>query len=396
MKKINFYSRRKFVTDVSSAAIGTLFVSPILSLGKSNATGQTPLFNDLKHVVVAGKEGRFLAWPANNGMWTWDEGYEILIGYTDGPWVEQEGHNIGHPQLTKLGRSVDGGLTWTSESPKNFIGYEGKPVPSPGNFKFDHRGFALRVAATGYHGTDDPTGRFFVSFSRGKTWQGPYRFNGLNNDPNLKGMQITARTSYLISGSDTCQIVMTARNPNLEHANRRDKPFVAETNDGGKSFQFISWVVPWSDPYRAAMPSSVRIHNGKIVVATRRRNPRDIEPQCWVDCYVSSDNGRSWSFLSKVGLTGVHNGNPPGLTLLRDGRLACAYGNRSTRQILVRLSENEGATWGKEYVIRDKPLNHDIGYPQITQNGRGEIVAVYYLATEDTPHSHIETAIWSP
>jgi hypothetical protein len=396
MNKNQSYNRRKFVKYVSSAAVGTLFFRPLMGMDKCISTGQTSLINELKHVVVAGKHGRFYAWPANNGMWTWDEGKEILIGYTDGPLLEQRGHNIGHPQLTKLARSKDGGKTWTSESPDNFVGDRSNPAPSPGNFTFDHRGFALRVAAAGYHGTDDPTGRFFVSYSRGKSWQGPFRFNDLNDDPNLEGMQITARTSYLVSDSDTCQLFMTARDPRLEDANRLDKPFVAETKDGGKTFQFVSWIVPWSDPYRAVMPSTVRTSNGKIVVATRRRNPQDIEQQCWIDCYVSSDKGRNWSYLSNVGLTGVFNGNPPGLTLLGDGRLACVYGNRSTRQMIVRFSDDEGESWSREYVIRDKPLNHDIGYPQITQNADGKIVAVYYLATDEFPHSHIEAAIWLP
>ena len=390
------YSRRKFVRDVYSAAMGSLFVSPFMGLGKINAAGQTPLFNDLEHVVVAGEDGRFFAWPANNGMWTWEGGKEILIGFTDGPWIEQDGHNIGQPQLSRLARSINGGKTWASESPENFVGSGIEQVPSPGGFQFDHKGFTLRVAAAGYHGTDDPTGRFFVSYSRGKSWQGPYRFNDLHDDQNLEGMQITARTSYLVSDSDTCQLFMTARDPRLEYANRLDKPFVAETKDGGKTFQFVSWIVPWSDPYRAAMPSTVRTSNGKIVVATRRRNPRDIEQQCWVDCYASSDEGRNWSYLSNVGLTGVFNGNPPGLTLLGDGRLACVYGNRSTRQIVVRFSDDEGESWSREYVIREKPLNHDIGYPQITQNADGKIVAVYYLATDQSPHSHIEAAIWLP
>ncbi len=135
------------------------------------------------------------------------------------------------------------------------------------------------------------------------------------------GMQITVRTSYLVTGSDNCQLFMTARDLGLEHASRLDKPIVAEAIDEGNTFQFVSWVVPWSEPYRAAMPSSVRTRNGKFVVATRRRNPRNIEQQCWVDCHVSSDTGRSWSYVSNVGLTGVYNENPSGLTLLSDDRL---------------------------------------------------------------------------
>ncbi|MEX0685145.1 MAG: sialidase family protein [Balneolales bacterium] len=397
MKNTNHYSRRKFLSHTGSAAIGTLFISPLASLtnGCSQSSHDLSHLSGLQHVVVAGKKGRFYAWPANNGMWKWDNGKEILVGHTDGPWVEQEGHNIGHPQLSKLARSTDGGLTWGSEDPDNYVGEDGDPVPSPGNIDFNHRGFALRVAARGYHGTDDPIGRFFISYDRGKTWEGSYRFNELHKDPELEGLEITARTNYMVTGPESCRIFMTARNPELEFASRLDKPFVVETTDGGKSFQFISWVVPWTDQYRAVMPSTVRTRNGNLVLAARRRNPR-VDQSNWIDSFVSSDEGRSWSFLSKVGETGVNNGNPPGLTALRDGRLVCIYGNRSVRQILVRYSADEGKNWGGEIVVRENPLNYDIGYPQITQNAEGKIVAMYYIATEERPHSHIAASIWTP
>lgn len=97
-----------------------------------------------------------------------------------------------------------------------------------------------------------------------------------------------------------------------------------------------------------------------------------------------------------MGETGVHNGNPPGLAVLKDGRLACSYANRSTQQMLVRFSDDEGKTWGEEMVLRHNPLSYDIGYPQLVQNADGKMVAIYYLATEEHPHSYIEVSLWTP
>ncbi len=165
MKKIKSNSRRNFFKDVCSVVLGSLILHPLIGFNGKRALNNSMSFNDLRHVVVSKKEGRFFAWPANNSMWTWDEGNEILIGYTDSPWVEHEGHFIGHPQLTMLARSIDGGASWTNEYPDIFADNGGDPVSSLGNFPFDHDGFALRVAATGYHATDDPVGRFFVSFN---------------------------------------------------------------------------------------------------------------------------------------------------------------------------------------------------------------------------------------
>jgi hypothetical protein len=338
-------------TVITGVIISVLFISTMTSCGVST---DDPA---LEHVVVASAEGRYFGWPANNGLWSWDNGRELLVGHTDGPHDEEGGfHSIGHPQLTKLARSLDGGKTWTSEDPDNFVGKDGEPQPSPGNINFGHPDFALRVSATGYHGNEDPVGRFFISYDRGKTWSGSYLFNELHDAEELEGMQITSRTSYIVTGANSAQIIMTARNPELQYASRRDKPFVAETTDGGKTFKFISWVVPWTDDCnRAAMPSTVRTRDGKIIVAVRVRNPRDEDIPCWIDTYFSEDNGRTWSFLSKVGETGLHNGNPPGLALLADGRLACSYANRDLRQMLVRFSSDDGATWGEEIVIRDNP-----------------------------------------
>ena len=395
MKRKSDLGRREFITNTGTIIAGTVVAAPFIYMRSSMAAEISKSESD--HIVVASEQGRFFGWPANNGLWSWDNSREILVGYTDGPFVEQGGHNIGQPELTKLARSLDGGKTWVSEDPDNFVGKDDEPATSPGNINFGHSDFALRVAATGYHGTNDPAGRFFFSYDRGKTWEGSYRFNGLQGIRELQGLRITSRTSYLVTGTNSAQIIMTAFNPKLQDGNRRDKPFVAETTDGGKNFKFISWVVPWSgQDNRAAMPSTVRTKDGNIIVAVRCRNPRDSGQPCWVDSYISKDNGRSWSFLSWVGDTGLHNGNPPGLAILRDGRLACCYANRTLRQILVRISSDQGTTWGEPIVIRDNPYTSDIGYPQMVQNSDGNLVALYYIAREERPHSYIEATIIKP
>lgn len=393
MKNNKGLSRRSFLSSTGGMVAGTVLSVPFISV-KSAHAATSMSESELDHVVVASQKARFFGWPANNGLWSWDNGREILVGYTDGPFLEQSGHNIGQPQLTKLARSRDSGETWVSEDAANFVGKDGDPSTSPGNINFGHPDFALRVAATGYHGTNDPVGRYFFSYDRGKTWEGSYRFTGLQGIRELQGLQITSRTSYLVTGANSAQIFMTARNPKLPGGSRRDKPFVAETTDGGKTFRFISWVVPWSGKdNRAAMPSTVRTKDGKIIVAVRCRNPRDSWRPCWIDSYISEDNGRSWSFLSWIGDTGLHNGNPPGLAILRNGRIACCYANRTHRQMLVRFSSDNGANWEQPVVIRDNPYTSDIGYPQMIQNADGNLVALYYLAREERPHSYIQATI---
>ncbi|MBA7591996.1 hypothetical protein ES708_34167 [subsurface metagenome] len=166
----------------------------------------------------------------------------------------------------------------------------------------------------------------------------------------------------------------------------REETFLARTTDGGKTFTFISWIVPWSDPYRSVMPAPVRISQTKFVVAVRRKS----ELNNWIDCYESTNNGKSWSFLSKVAYTedaNKYNGNPPALIQLQDYRLCCVFGNRSTRQLRVKYSEDEGKSWSAEQILRSdfhSASGHpDLGYPRLFQRLDGKLVTAYFWCTEN-------------
>jgi len=350
-------------------------------------------------VTVAAEPGRFLAWPANGGLWRWSDGREILVGFLEGPWLDKaDGHKVGSPQEQRLARSLDGGLSWSVETPEPFVGREGPLQDLPRPIRLASPDLALRVVADGRNRPDERLGRFFVSMDRGHSWQGPFRFNGLERAPQLRGLVLSSRTSVRITGPDSAQLLLSARDPRLGRlSNRLDKTFVAETRDGGRSWRFVSWVVPWSDPYRAVMPSLVELGGGRLVVALRRRDPRaEPERPSWIDAYGSDDDGRSWRLLSRVAETGVHNGNPPALARLPDGRLACVYADRSQQAMLLRLSGDQGRSWEPPLLIRANPFHQDMGYPQLTVNQRGELVAIYYLATAERPHSHLEAAILRP
>jgi hypothetical protein len=261
---------------------------------------------------------------------------------------------------------------------------------------FAGSGFAMRVVGTGYHGTDEPRGAFYLSSDRGCTWHGPYRFVGLAAHDALLGIEMTPRTDYLVSGPSECTVLLSARRSDAWGS---DRVFCARTTDGGRSFRFLSWVVPPSDPYRAVMPSTVRgCHPATWISGVRRRDMGS--NQGWIDAYGSTDAGATWSYLVRVGETGGWNGNPPALARLRDGRLCCVYGNRSRRQMLGCLSADEGHTWGRAWVLRDDFQSiddePDLGYPRLTQRADGRLVVLYYWATEVHPQQHIAVTLWQP
>ncbi len=369
------------------------------------AQGRQP--SQLEHSIVAHRPGRFAGWPANNGVWLW-HGNEILVGFSDGAYVEQSGHNIeGKSDNTAsirslLSRSRDGGKTWQVEEPVGFVSFDavGQPLSQP--LRFDHPDLAMRVAGIGYHGVRTPAGAFYVSTDRGKAWTGPHAFGGLTDVPDLKGMDITGRTSYLVTGKSSSLFFLSARPVKVERgAVGGDKPFCAETSDGGKSFRFISWIVPRTDPFRAVMPSVVRRKDGSLVAALRRRNLSDNSVPCWVDCYGSNDNARAWHFLGRVAETGKENGNPPALVAMRDGRLCCVYGDRTQALLLGRYSNDGGATWGDTFTLRsdfkaDTFGDNDLGYPRLVQLRDSTLVAMYYWSTAQIPQQHIAATRWKP
>ena len=256
----------------------------------------------------------------------------------------------------------------------------------------------MRVEGNGYHGNEGA--QWFYSNNRGLAWNGPFHFGDLLCHPELAGKEFSARTAYSVINSGELHLFLTVRERPSRDALRvalREKTFLAHTADGGGRFTFVSWVVPWDDPCRAAMPAPARISPSKTVVAVRRKSATNN----WIDCYHTTDNGRSWSFLSKVDDTEVgnqHNGNPPGLILMADGRLCCVYGNRSDECIVARFSEDEGQSWGERQVIREgfQSLNGypDLGYTRLFQRPDGKCVAIYFWCSPDRPQTHIEATIF--
>lgn len=359
-----------------------------------------------EHVIVAYDKTKWCAVPANNGgngpIWQW--GNELLTGYTCGEaQFIKDGHQVDYvnPHISYLAGSNDGGETWETWRPENYQGNAGfraeDAVALPEGIDFMSPGFVMRVEGNGYHGNYGH--QWFYSLDKGVSWKGPYTFGNLLEHPQLAGKEFTGRTAYLVNSSSECFLFMSVRDSKGKGlaVSVLDKVFLAKTTDGGVSFNFISWVVPPADPYRAVMPAPVRISQDRLIAAVRRRNKEDV---CWIDCYRSPDNGETWDFLSRVGDTGGSNGNPPAMIRMADGRICCVYGNRNCRIMLARYSEDEGKTWGMEQVLRDnfQSINGfaDLGYPRLFQRPDGRLVAVYFWCSPEKTETHIEATIFTP
>jgi hypothetical protein len=161
------------------------------------------------------------------------------------------------------------------------------------------------------------------------------------------------------------------------------------TRDGGKTWDFVSFIgaEPESNDY-AIMPSSVRLSNNAILTAIRHRN--------FIDAYRSDDTGKTWRFLN-VPVPDTGGGNPPSLVRLKDGRLAITYGYRSAPfGIRARLSNDNGASWSEEIVLRSDGGAWDLGYTRTVQREDLKMVTVYYFNEAKDKERYIGATIWDP
>ncbi len=336
------------------------------------------------NVIVFREEGRFAGWPANNGIWNW--GQEIVVGFNLGYHLDKEsGHTIdgNRPQVPRLARSLDGGMTWKMEVP-SFLNSEDKERPltdCPGGIDFTQSNFAMMIrmqkGSNGYS-------YFYWSHDRCKTWQGPYQLPKFDR----KGM--ISRTDYIIDGPHSMTACLTA--PKADGV--EGWPLCVRTNDGGKTWEQQSWIGKEPDPGGyAIMPTTVRLSPNELFTYIRCRSSGKETRKWWIEPYRSLDNGLSWSLEKDNTIDNA--GNPAHMVKLKDGRLALTYGFRHAPYgIRARLSEDKGKTWSSEIILRDDGGNWDLGYPRTIQRDDGKMVTIYYFNDAQSKYRYIAATIW--
>ena len=382
-----------------------LLIILFLNLNSSGRLLAQPNQEEITHIKIYYEKNMYGGWPANNGIWIW--GNEILVGFSKGFYKDlgPERHNMDRekPELHLLARSIDGGENWTVEDP----GKTGGMVPS-GIFmavprtdlpqqksrefteaiNFAHPDFALTART---NDTNSGQSRFWYSYGRGHTWIGPFDL------PNFGASGTAARTDYIIDNENECTMFITVSKKN----GREGVPVCIRTTNGGKSWSKVSEIGSEPAGY-SIMPASVRISKNEILVLVRTR----LQNKSWIEGYLSKDNGQTWTQLNNpVEDTGV--GNPPALVKMMDGRICLIYGYRAdensilaktkTSDIRAKISNDNGITWSRDYILRNDGSGQDIGYPRVVQRPDGKIVAIYYFMDKNTgPERYISATIWDP
>lgn len=336
--------------------------------------------------IVFRENGRFGGWPANNGIWNW--GNEIVVGFTLGYHKDNpNGHTIdgNQPQVPRLARSLDGGRTWKIELP-SYLSKDGKeetPQPCSESIDFKHPDFAMQFRMKGSnHGYS----HFYWSNDRCKTWHGPYSLPTFNR----KG--IFARTDYEVLGQHEMIAYLTA----AKEDGNEGWPFAAHTKDGGKTWQFQSWIgtQPGKGGY-SIMPSTVRLSANELLSFIRRRADSDQTKNWWIEPYRSLDNGKTWILEEENKIENA--GNPAHMLKLPDGRLIVTYGyRRAPFGIRARISGDQGKTWSEDIILRKDGGNWDLGYPRTILRNDGKLVTVYYFNDASSEYRYIASTIWAP
>lgn len=333
------------------------------------------------HGEVQYAEGRYGGWPANGGIWNW--GDEIVTVFTMGYYkAETRGlHPIDRdrPSGKVQARSLDGGVTWTLEMP-TFMASEGEEKPATKlaePMDFSNPDFALMFPKT----------KFVYSTDRCKTWHGPYEL------PTFGRPGLLARTDYIINGPRDLTAFMATEKDDV------DEGWVAaiRTTDGGLSWKLQGLVgeQPKKDEY-SIMPSTLRLKDDSLYSWIRHCRVLDDGSEVrFIDAWKSTDEGQTWALQDDTRIDNA--GNPPHMIRLADGRLAVTYGFRSEPYgIRGRISSDEGATWGEEFIIRGDGGGRDLGYPRTVQRADGKCVTVYYFNDGKRPERYIAYTIWTP
>lgn len=165
---------------------------------------------------------------------------------------------------------------------------------------------------------------------------------------------------------------------------------VCLSKDDGVSWDWIADMPtrPGDNPLEYHELHTVETVNGTLICHIRNHNKPNAGETLQSE---SSDGGKTWSTPHAIGVWGL----PSHLLRLRDGRLLMSYGyRRKPFGNQVRLSEDNGKTWGEPITLSDDGAGGDLGYPSTVECDDGTLVTVWYEKLKESPLAQLRQARW--
>ena len=374
-------------------------------------TRSTPKLTDLCHIKVCYSKETYCGHISQGGIYNFGNG-EIAMIHTHAPCTYDTSDSVNHgvygkPGVHLLQRSLDHGETWSRDHdvvvwdnatphPEKVAIHQKAEEPGVERESIDLSSpdTAIWFQRFGTEGKKDTRGNqmhecyAFRSADRGHTWeQVPTRLKPPNgyDYPLVDGyppVRFPDGTFAVAVDMDQYHVA------------------VYGTDDNGLHWRYLALVASDPDEWgRVCYPRMLRLPGGRLQcymlnLAGRRNNV--------IVMSYSDDGGFSWSTPKSIVAWGqspwaqlsrehVWSGAIPGPPYrspwplqLRDGRIAVIFGRRVAPYGMgLIVSEDEGATWSAEAVIRADASDWDLAYPVATQLDDGRIFSAYYYMQND-------------
>lgn len=389
--------RREFLAQCMAAA-GTAI--------SARAARTSRALTGIEHIKLHGDRTTYCGHPRQCGIFNFGHG-EIAVGHNHAPCAYQKPSDVQHDfngyhsrSVLLLQRSMDHGRTWPGENEVD-VWNEAAPIE-------ERRKFLLSSFTTPRESIDLARPESIVLFPR--TFLGPIRYGAYEMISFALRSRDKGRTwekvptilvpppgCYSASPDNTPIVYMPDGSllfPMRTFGGRDGVDLYAST-DSGLSWQYRTHICEPHD-----YPAFVLLKNGRL--------------QCYnyplAMCY-SDDAGKTWSKRKLIQPGGPSPWLPqdpfyeeglahrsPTPLLLGDGRILVMFARRISprRGMGVILSEDGGATWSPDLILRDDPSvstttrirgmacdYSDIGYPQATELEDGRIFTAYYYMMND-------------
>ena len=170
----------------------------------------------------------------------------------------------------------------------------------------------------------------------------------------------------------------------------------ARSSDDGRTWTEIGEVPLFPDTKSSnyTEPHVVQLPSGKLIGMIRGEGDMGIAGVMNFSIMQteSEDGGKSWTVPRPLNF----HGSPPHVMRHSSGALILIYGYRLVPfGQRVAISNDDGATWESDWILRDDGPDWDLGYPSTVEMPDGSLFSVYYQKVGDDYRNSLQWTRWT-